>query len=39
MKFTLLVVMLTLIIIAISKPDDNDCPRGSTVAAGIGLCK
>lgn len=39
MKFTLLVVMLTLIIIAISKSDDNDCPRGSTVAAGIGLCK
>lgn len=39
MKFTLLVVMLTLIIIAISKPDDGDCPRGSTVAAGIGLCK
>jgi hypothetical protein len=39
MKFTLLVVMLTLIIIAISNPDDNDCPRGSTVAAGIGLCK
>lgn len=39
MKFTLLVVMLILIIIAISKIDDNDCPRGSTVAAGIGLCK
>lgn len=39
MKFTLLVIGLTLIIIAISKPDDNDCPKGSTVAAGIGMCK
>lgn len=39
MKFTLLVIGLTLIIIAISEPDNNDCPRGSTVAAGIGLCK
>lgn len=39
MKFTLLVIGLTLIIIAISEPNDSDCPRGSTVAAGIGLCK
>lgn len=35
MRFTILVVMLTIIIIAISKPDDGDCPRGST----IGMCK
>ena len=39
MKFTLLVVMLILIIIGVSRLDDGDCPRGSTVAAGIGLCK
>lgn len=39
MKFTILTITITLIIIAISKPNDNDCPRGSTVAAGIGACK
>lgn len=39
MRFTLLVIGLTLIIISISKPDYVDCPHGSTVAAGIGACK
>lgn len=39
MKFTILVVALTLIIIAISKPNDGDCPRGSVVSSGIGMCK
>lgn len=39
MKYTILVVALTLIIIAISKPDDGDCPRGSIVSSGIGMCK
>lgn len=39
MRFTMLVVALTLIIIAISKPNDNDCPRGSVVSSGIGMCK
>lgn len=39
MKYTILVVALTLIIIAISKPDDGDCPRGSIISSGIGMCK
>lgn len=39
MRFALLVVALIIIIIAISKPDDGDCPRGSVVSSGIGVCK
>ncbi len=39
MRFTILIIALTLIIIAISKPDDGDCPRGSIVSSGIGMCK
>lgn len=39
MRFAILTIAITLIIIAISKPDYVDCPHGSTVAAGIGACK
>lgn len=39
MKLTFIIVGLILIIIGVSRLDDGDCPRGSTVAAGIGLCK